>query len=129
MKSKALIALVLILMLCTGSALADARHDFLVENISWHLQFYKHPNTTYDEFVLNGDYTDAEWTAAAKEVIARAKANGTWPSFFSDDLSIPVHAASTAELGDGSASIALLTGVAAVSTAGFIIARRKRAAC
>ena len=129
MKSKLLIALVLILTLSMGSALADARHDFLVENILWQIQFYKHPNTTYSDWVTNGDYTAAEWEAAAAEAISRAKAQGRWPSSFSDDPYGGISAASTPELGDSSTNIALLTGVAAVSAAGLSLARKKRAAC
>ena len=141
MKLKALFAILLALMFCTGSALADARHDELVHSIYQDMSHGKFPHNMYIHYVDNCGYSYEEWYAAAVDAINMAKASGgqkqgyfgfiSRQDGFYDDLLAEAAKiiGASAELGDKSAPIALLTGIAAVSAAGLSLARKKRAAC
>lgn len=141
MKLKALFAILLVLILCTGSALADARHDELVHSIYQDMSWGKYPHDMYSHYIDTCGYSYEEWYAAAVDAINMAKASGgqkrgtfgfeSRPASFYDELLAEAAkvVGASAELGDSTANTALLTGIAAVSAAGLSLARKKRASC
>ena len=95
----------------------------------------------YSHHIENWGCSYDEWYAAAVDAINIAKAAGgqkmgqfgfiSHSAAYYDELLIKAAevVGATAELGDNSTPTTLLTGVAVVSAAGIVLARRKRAAC